>query len=361
MAIIVRLGPRSYPIHLEHSYRSLPSHLKALDLPRRAVVVSHPQLLQRFGLELLPVLRRAGWEVAVQPIPAAESSKSLDVAQRIIRTTAQHAARHVPLLIAFGGGVVGDVTGFAAAIYRRGVPYIQLPTTLLAQVDSAIGGKVGVDASFGKNLLGAFHQPALVFSHLGLLRHLPIRQRRSGLSEIIKYGVIEDRMLFEFLERKLDACLAGSLAADRFMVERCARIKARVVSQDEREARGVRTVLNFGHTIGHALETATGYTKLTHGEAIAVGMACAGEMSRRLGLWSSRDQERLLELFERAGLPTTMRGVAPKLVERAVQHDKKFVDGRMRWVLPIRIGAVTVTTKVPASLVLETIRQRIGT
>lgn len=360
MSILVHLGPRSYPIQLADSYRGVPQQLRALDLPRRAVVVSHPMLLRRFGRELLPLLRRAGWTLAVQPIPATESSKSLEIVQRIIRTTAQHAARRVPLLIAFGGGVVGDVTGFAAAIYRRGVPYIQLPTTLLAQVDSAIGGKVGVDVSFGKNLLGAFHQPALVFSHLGLLRQLPIRQRRSGLSEIIKYGVIDDRALFEFLERKLDACLAGTLAADRFMVERCARIKARVVSKDERETRGLRTVLNFGHTIGHALETATGYTRLTHGEAIAVGMVCAGDMSRRLGLWSSSDQDRLIRLFERTGLPTAIRNVTPRLVERALQHDKKFADGRMRWVLPTRLGSVTVTTQVPVALVRATIRRHLS-
>jgi 3-dehydroquinate synthase len=218
-------------------------------------------------------------------------------------------------------------------------------------VDSAIGGKVGVDLPQGKNLVGAFYQPRLVFNNLALLRSLPMRQRRSGLAEVIKYGVMADPALFAFLERELDACLQLKRPAVRRMVERSCRIKARVVSRDERETTEVRARLNYGHTLGHALEAATGYRRFTHGEAIAIGMCAAADLAVAVGRLALADAERIRALIEAAGLPVRARGVSRKAVARAMSFDKKFIHGRPRWVLPSRIGRVVVTEAVPAKAV----------
>ena len=356
----VALGTRSYPIYLADSYQRLPHVLTRLGLAPEGVVVSHASLLERFGRQLLAPLRRSGWHLDTITVPESERAKSSTVAEGVIRKLAVRATMRTPVLLAFGGGVVGDLTGFVAAIFRRGIPYVQLPTTLLAQVDSAIGGKVGVDVPFAKNLIGAFYQPRAVFSHLGLLQHLPVRQRRSGLAEIIKYAAIADRQLFGFLEDHLDACVTGELRVDRVMVERCARIKARVVSRDERETRGVRTHLNFGHTLGHALEAATGYRRFTHGEAIAVGMACASHLSTRLGLLPYADYARLIRLLDEAGLPTTTSGIPWSGITAALVHDKKFLHGKARWVLLKRLGEVVVSESVPASLMWRVIREHVS-
>ena len=358
--IRVSLGERSYPIHLADSYQRLPHALSPLGLEPWGVVVSHHALLERFGRELLPPLRRARWHIETITVPESERTKSYAMAERVMRELAGRAPMRVPVLFAFGGGVVGDLTGFIAAIFRRGIPYVQLPTTLLAQVDSAIGGKVGVDLPVAKNLIGAFYQPRMVFSHLGLLQHLPVRQRRSGLAEIIKYAVIADPQLFDFLETHGDACVAGDLRVDRVMVERCCRIKARVVAHDEQETRGIRTQLNFGHTLGHALEAATGYRRFTHGEAIAVGMACASRLRLALGLMPPADHAKLLHLLEGAGLPTAASGVRLSAITQALAHDKKFIRGKARWVLPTRIGRVVVSDSVPSSLVWRVIRQHVN-
>lgn len=358
--IRVPLNERSYAIRLTTSYAALPRLLKPLGLEPPGVIISHPSLVKRFGRQLVQPLRQAGWELRTILVPESERSKSYAVAERVLRRLAGATRMRTPTLLAFGGGVVGDLAGFVAAVFRRGVPYVQLPTTLLAQVDSAIGGKTGVDLAVAKNLVGAFYQPRLVINHLGLLRHLPLRQRRSGLSEVIKYGVIADPGLFRYLETHLEECLAGALSADRRVVERCARIKARIVGQDEREARGIRTQLNFGHTVGHALEAATQYRRYTHGEAIAIGMACASHLSLALGLMPRAHHERLIRLLERAGLPTSARRVRVEAIRQTLGHDKKFMGGRMRWVLPVRIGRVTTSASVPPALVWRVLRQQAG-
>ena len=349
--IPVRLGERSYPVAITDSYRQLPRWLTPLKLSGQGWVISHPRLLARYGADLLGPLRRNGWVLKTLTIPESETSKSLAVAERLLRMLARASSMRVPALFAFGGGVVGDVTGFVAAVFRRGVPYIQVPTTLLAQVDSAIGGKVGVDLPQGKNLVGAFYQPRLVYNNVRLLQTLPARQRRSGLAEVIKYGVIADAALFAYLEAHLDECLALEPRAVRVMVERSCAIKARVVSRDERETTGLRAQLNFGHTLGHALEAVTRYTRWTHGEAIAIGMCAAADLSWRLGLCSRRDFERMVRLIHSSGLPTNARGLSLHAVLRALQHDKKFIHGRQRWVLPRVIGRVVVTEEVPVALV----------
>jgi 3-dehydroquinate synthase len=233
---------------------------------------------------------------------------------------------------------------------------VQLPTTLLAQVDSAIGGKVGVDLAGGKNLVGAFYQPRLVWNNISVLQTLPVRQRRSGLAEVIKYGVIADRELLAFLETHLGECARLEPRAVRVMVERSCAIKSRVVSRDERDATGVRAPLNFGHTVGHALEAATRYRRWTHGEAIAIGMCAAAELAVAAGLCRASLAGRLRRLLEAAGLPTTAAGVSRRAVRQALRYDKKFIHGRPRWILPIRIGKVIVTEDISPSLVHRVLR-----
>lgn len=355
--IPVRLGRRSYDIAVADSYQQLPAWLAGLDLPRHGWVISHQRLLARYGAALLEPLRRAGWSLDTLSVPESEASKSFDRAGRLIERISRKAAMRIPVLVAFGGGVIGDLTGFVAAVFRRGVPYVQIPTTLLAQVDSGIGGKVGVDLPHGKNLIGAFHQPRFVCNNVAVLRSLPARQRRSGLAEVIKYGVIADPALFAFLEERLPACLALEERAVRLMVERSCAIKARVVSQDERETGALRAHLNFGHTLGHALEAATGYRRWTHGEAIAIGMRAAARLAVEMGLWKEADRARLARLLDAAGLPARATGVPRAAVLRAVSFDKKFIHGRPRWVLPTRIGRVTVTESAPPSLVRGVLRR----
>jgi len=359
-AIPVLLGERSYTISVTNTFRHLPEQLRPLHTSRDGWIISHRRVLTRYGGELLGALRRDGWHVQTLCVPESETSKTLATVQRVIRVLARGATMRVPVLFALGGGVVGDVTGFVAAVFRRGIPYIQVPTTLLAQVDSAIGGKTGVDLPEAKNLVGAFHQPCLVYNNVALLRSLPMRQRRSGLAEVIKYGVMADRVLFEFLEEHLPACLSLELRTVRVMVERSCRIKARVVSRDERETKGVRLQLNFGHTIGHALEAATRYRRWTHGEAIAIGMCAATELAVDLGRCPRADLQRLVRLVHAAGLPTAARRVSSAAVWNALRYDKKFIHGRPRWVLPKRIGQVAVTEAVPEARVRRVLAKYLG-
>jgi 3-dehydroquinate synthase len=358
--IPVRLGNRSYTIAIADSFGALPSYLDPLNLPKHGWIVSHRRLLARHGTELVGLLRRAGWTMSACTIPEAESSKSLDMAQRLLGQLCRQAAMRVPVLFAFGGGVIGDLTGFVAAVFRRGVPYVQLPSTLLAQVDSSIGGKVGVDLPLGKNLIGAFYQPRLVYQNISLLSTLPPRQRRSGLAEVIKYGVIADRALFQFLEQHLEACLRLERRAVRFILERSCRIKATVVQRDEREQRGLRVRLNFGHTLGHALEAAGGYRRWTHGEAIAIGMCAAARLSVETGRMRLAAYDRLVGLLRAAGLPTHAAGVSMASVQAALRYDKKFTHGRPRWVLPTRIGHVIVTERVPPGVIDRLLGQVLG-
>lgn len=356
-SIVVPLGARSYPIVVSNTFAPLPAHLGRLRLPSKAGwIVSHPDVYRRYGASLAGALTRAGWDVRVITVPASETSKSLAMAQRVIGRLARESAMRVPVLFALGGGVVGDLTGFVASAYRRGVPYVQVPTTLLAQVDSAIGGKVGVDLPEGKNLVGNFYHPRLVWNNLSLLTSLPPRQRRSGLGEVIKYGVIADVPLFEFLETHIRACLAMTPTTVRVMVERSCRIKARVVGQDERETGSLRATLNFGHTLGHALEAATGYRRFTHGEAIAIGMCAAAELSVDLGRAKRETFERIVRLIQAAGLPTVSRGVPLAKVRTALRYDKKFIRGRPRWVVVERLGKVAVTEAIPEAAVLRVLK-----
>jgi len=296
-------------------------------------------------------LRKAGFEPVTVTVPAGETAKCLAQVEACYRAFCRHHLERQSFVVALGGGVVGDLAGFAAATYLRGIALVQLPTTLLAQVDSAVGGKTGVNLPEGKNLVGAFHQPRLVMSDLATLDTLPEREFRSGIAEIIKYGIIRDPALIEQLDRDLDRLLAREEAALGAFVARSCEIKAEVVGQDETES-GLRAILNFGHTIGHGLETLSGYGQYLHGEAIAVGQVAAARISAEVLGLPTADVERIRALFERAGLPTSVQLTAAlkKRLLAAMQLDKKVSAGEIRFVLAEAIGNVRWGQRVPTKL-----------
>jgi 3-dehydroquinate synthase len=313
----------------------------------------------RYGKAALTSLREGGFEPALLRIPAGETAKRLRIAERCYATLAAHRLERNSFVLALGGGVVGDLAGFVAATYLRGIDFVQVPTTLLAQVDSSVGGKVGVNLPAGKNLVGAFHQPRLVLCDIDTLKTLPARELRAGLAEIIKYGIIYDAPLFTRLEQDLPRLLKLDRECLVEVVARCCEIKAEVVSQDERES-GLRSILNFGHTIGHALEAISGYGKYLHGEAIAIGQVAAARLSeRRLGL-STAEVTRIQTAFTAAGLPTKVRlnKLQMSRLLDAMRVDKKVSGGEIKFVLAKRIGEVVPGQQVALALIAETLAAR---
>jgi 3-dehydroquinate synthase len=283
----------------------------------------------------------------------------MQIVERCYEQLAKHRLERKSFILALGGGVVGDLAGFVAATYLRGIDFVQVPTTLLAQVDSSVGGKVGVNLTAGKNLVGAFHQPRLVLCDVDTLDTLPNRELRAGLAEVIKYGIIYDRAFFERLENDLPLLLKLDPATASEVVARCCEIKAEVVSKDERES-GLRAILNFGHTVGHALEAISGYGKYLHGEAIAIGQVAATRLSNTLTGLDAREAFRIEEVFTRAGLPTHVRLKKRDLTRlaRAMQLDKKVSGGDVRFVLAKRIGEVVWGQTVPLAEVMKAINGR---
>lgn len=279
-----------------------------------------------------------------------ETAKRLATIERICRNLVRARADRQALLVAVGGGVVGDVAGFAAATYLRGVRVVHVPTTVVGQVDSAIGGKTGVDLPEGKNLVGAFYPPQLVLADPSVLRTLPARQFRSGFYEVIKYAAIGDKELFAVLQRQFDALLRLDMSTLEWAIERCIWIKARIVSRDEREA-GLRQILNFGHTIGHALESLTEYKIFLHGEAVAWGMLGATLIAVGMDRLSEKDASHIVSLVARCGPLPRLPRVPPAALLRAIASDKKSRAGRVRWVLPQRIGAADLGVDVPGKMV----------
>lgn len=313
-------------------------------------VLSSPRVWRSCGTEVARALR--GSYRGLVLFDDREVAKRLAAVEQICSKLADARADRRALLVAVGGGVVGDVAGFAAASYLRGVRIVHVPTTLVAQVDSAIGGKTGVDLPEGKNLVGAFHQPKLVIADPLLLRSLPPRQFRSGLYEVVKYGVIGDTELFDFLERELKKLLDMDRRALEWVIERGARQKAAVVTKDERES-GLRQILNFGHTIGHALETATGYKHFLHGEAVAWGMLGATQLAAVMELLPPQDAKRISSLVARCGrLPALPRVSSAQLLQ-TIAGDKKSRAGRVAWVLPRAIGDAQFGVNAPDELVAE--------
>ncbi len=343
----VALGERSYDIVIgEGLLADAAEHLRPLGLGRRGVIITDSNVEPRYAGPLRQSLASGGFETELLSVPAGEPSKSLRQASRLLKKMPTLRLDRKSFVVALGGGVVGDLAGFIAATYLRGLAFVQVPTSLLAQVDSSVGGKVGVDLPQGKNLVGAFHQPRLVLADTDTLRTLPERELRAGFAEVIKHGAIRDADFFAWLEREYKRVLALEPDAVAHVVRRCCEIKAEVVSADEREA-ALRAVLNFGHTIGHAMEALTDYVGLLHGEAIAIGMCCAAQLSvKRAGLGES-EAIKLCGLIEESGLPVHIgEKLDVRQLMEAVRLDKKARDGKLRIVLLKRLGEAVVSDAV---------------
>lgn len=350
VTVDVALGDRSYPIMVEPGGLSrLGPAMAGCLRPARCLVVSHPSIWKLYGPLVLASLESAGWKPGVHLIPPGEGTKSLARMQGLYMAMVAHRMDRRSPVVAVGGGVVGDLTGFAAASYLRGVPFVQVPTTLLAQVDSSVGGKVGVNLPEGKNLVGAFHQPELVLADPLSLQTLPKREFASGLAELIKYGVILDSELFERLERDIDAVLERRPSVLVPLVARACELKAQVVAADEREG-GLRRILNYGHTLGHAIESVSGYGRILHGEAVAIGMVSAARIGHQMGLCDDTVADRLEALLRRAGLPVITDLSSDALIEAMAVDKKQTADG-LAWILPERIGAVVFRSDVPKALI----------
>lgn len=347
----VELGPDSYDIVIGFkAWDSLPDFLATRKYSRRALIVTDTNVGPLYAEEVKSRLAEAGIEAAVAVIPAGEASKSLTVAEEVFTKAIEGGLdRHSPV-IALGGGVVGDLGGFIAAAYMRGVPFIQIPTSLLADVDSSVGGKVAVNHRLGKNLIGAFYQPDGVFIDLDCLKTLPPREISTGLGEIVKYGIISDEKLFTYLEKNYQAVRSLDLEAIRHLILRSCQIKAEVVSRDEKEG-GLRRILNYGHTMAHAVEKEAGYGKYNHGEAVAIGMVCAAHIAAALKLSDEALLGRIEELCRRLGLPTRVENCAVDKMYGDIFHDKKTVNGVVSWVLAPRLGETIITGDVPEEVV----------
>ncbi len=350
--IHVDLADRAYAISVgENNLPELGAAMRSAGLRNKAAVVTDRNVGALYLNTVEASLREAGFETTVIYLPAGEEHKNLDAVAAIYdRLVAARFERGSPL-VALGGGVVGDATGFAAATYLRGVPYVQVPTTLLAQVDSSVGGKTGVNHKEGKNLIGAFYQPRLVWIDVGALRSLPKREVVAGLAEIIKYGVIADAALFARLEQKLDDILRLESDILIDIVSASCAIKAGVVAKDERES-DLRAVLNFGHTVGHALEALTGYEHFLHGEAVAIGMVQAAAISVAEGACDRESFERIRRLIARAGLPTDIpeKTSLSELVKH-MEVDKKSAGGKIKFILCQGIGATRFHALSPGEIV----------
>ncbi len=349
--VLVDLGPRSYEVRVVSGRaEALGAFARsALDASwggrscRRALLVTDENLAH-FVEPTRVALGGVAIDVAAAVLPPGEESKSLEQAAVLFdRLVGMKADRHT-CVVALGGGVIGDLAGFVAATYARGLPLLMVPTTLLAQVDSSVGGKVGVNHPGAKNIIGAFHQPVGVWIDTETLATLPLRELRCGMAEVIKYGMILDAAFLDFLERQAANILGRKPDSLRHVVARSCRLKADVVTRDEREETGLRAVLNFGHTVGHAVEAVAGYgSRFRHGEAVAVGMVAECRLAERLGWIDHPTTDRLTTLVERFGLPIAAPGLDPDALRDAMGRDKKNQDGRTRFVLPCEVGRVELT------------------
>ena len=350
----VALGDRAYPIHIGSGLLSqaeliLP-HLKR----KNVAIVTNTTVAPLYLAKLSQALKDAGVRVIEIILPDGEAHKNSETLNLIYDALLKNRCERSTTLIALGGGVIGDLTGYAAATYLRGVPFIQIPTTLLSQVDSSVGGKTGINHPLGKNMIGAFYQPQVVLADIATLATLPDRELRAGIAEVIKYGLIRDLPFFEWLEQNIDKLLARDTSALQYAISRSCQNKAKVVAKDERES-GERALLNLGHTFGHAIETGMGYGVWLHGEAVAAGTLMAADLSCRLAWLSAQDVARIRTLFERSGLPLVAPALGEEKYLQLMGLDKKVVGGQIRFVLLKRIGQALVSGDVPQALLLQTL------
>jgi len=346
----LRLGSNSYDICVGSGLLTQTGQqLKEIGFSDRLIIITDPIVKSLYGNTLKQSLASGGFKVIILEVPEGEEQKSLEAAGNLYSELSNFYAERTTPILALGGGVIGDLAGFVAATYLRGVPLIQIPTTLLAQVDSSIGGKVAVNHGQLKNKIGAFYQPRLVISDINALKTLPGEEFINGLAEVIKSAVVWDKEFFDFLERSLDKAKSLDDRALEEIVFRSARIKAEVVEKDEKDL-GLRSILNYGHTVGHAIESALDF-KIEHGRAVAVGMLVAGRISNKLGMLDKNELIRLEDVIGRAGLPTAVPNLKLEKVMQAIEHDKKVLRGKIRFVLPRAIGEVFITDEVSLSLI----------
>lgn len=355
--LVVGLGDRSYPIHIGEHLLDDPACYPVAG--KQVMVVSNTTVAPLYLARVERALAAAGKVVDHVILPDGEAHKNLTCLETVFDALLARRHNRSTTLVALGGGVVGDMTGFAAACYQRGVDFIQVPTTLLAQVDSSVGGKTGVNHPRGKNMIGAFHQPRSVVIDVATLRSLPMRELAAGLAEVIKYGLIRDPHFFSWLEENVDALVARDSVVLAEAIERSCRNKAEVVAADERET-GERATLNLGHTFGHAIETACGYGNWLHGEAVAAGMVMAARLSERLGWLGSGELARTEKLLVRAGLPVRPPAIPPAEFLDHMQVDKKNVGGKIRLVLLRGIGRAVITDEFPPAELQATLEEFLG-
>jgi 3-dehydroquinate synthase len=355
--IPVSLGARSYRILVDPGLtRRVGTELARLGVGSKVALFSDTAILARHGDRVRESLSQAGFEVATVELPEGESAKTLEIAGRAWDALIAAGLDRGSTVVALGGGAVGDLAGFVAATFMRGVNFVQIPTTLLGQVDASIGGKTAIDHPRGKNMIGAFHQPRLVLVDPAVLTTLPEREYRSGLAEVIKHGIVLDAAYFADLEASRGPLLERELGTLTRVVAGSCRLKAHVVERDEQEA-DLRAVLNYGHTIGHAVETVTGYARWTHGEAVSLGMAAEARLAERLGLAGAQTTRRQVDLLSAVGLPVRGSGASPVAVLDALGRDKKSRNGRVPFVLAPEIGRFKVVFDVPHELILETLQE----
>lgn len=352
--IDVNLGERSYPVSIGKGLLADPNYFSDAN-GRSVVLISNETVAPLYADLLLDTLRKAGATPALLVLPDGEQYKTLETFNLIHTFLLQGNYGRDVLILALGGGVIGDVVGFAAACYQRGVDFIQVPTTLLSQVDSSVGGKTAVNHALGKNMIGAFYQPKAVVIDINVLVTLPAREFAAGMAEIIKYGIISDADFFTWLEKNINVLNHLDANALKYAIKRCCQIKANIVAEDEKEA-GVRALLNLGHTFGHAIEAEMGYGNWLHGEAVSAGMVMAAKMARLQQLLVQSDVERIITLLEKANLPIK----APTNMDfesflKHMKRDKKTLAGQLRLVLPTAIGSATVATDITSEALADVI------
>ncbi len=353
----VKLGPRSYRVAVGAGLLAqVGPEISRLGVGRKLALLTDPAIKALYGEIVARSLAGAGFEVTTVLLPEGERAKTLEVAAQTWDRLLEAGLDRGSAVVALGGGAVGDLAGFVAATYMRGVHFVQLPTTLLAQVDASIGGKTAIDHPRAKNLIGAFHQPRLVLADTGALQTLPEREYRSGLAEVIKHGIVLDAAYFDEVERSAAALAKREPETLERIVAGSCRLKASVIERDEQEAE-LRHVLNYGHTIGHAIEAVTGYARFAHGEAVSLGMVAEAGVAERLGLAATETRARQVHLLETMGLPVREVGEAPERVIEAMARDKKGKEGRVPFVLAPEIGRFRIVFDVPKPVILEALAE----
>jgi len=347
--IKLNLNERTCPIYIGANLSKIGEIFSKFNLGKKVLIISNARILSLYGKVVEKSLKDAGFDIFLARVPEGEEYKSLSEAIKLYECCLKYKLDRSSTILSLGGGVIGDLSGFVAATYLRGVNFINIPTTLLSQVDASIGGKVAVNLPAGKNLVGSFYQPKLVYVDLSLLKTLPSKEIKNGMAEIVKYGIIKDAQFFSYLEENFEKIKNLNEEALHSIITRSVEIKVKVVEEDEREEKGKREILNFGHTFGHAID----YKGYTHGEAVAIGMVIASKIACEMGIFGEESLLRLKKLLQKIGLPVEIGRIDKEKAFNALYLDKKKREGKLRFLLPQRIGKVILTEEVPSSLIKE--------